>query len=720
MDMIAFKNTKRVSEILVGSIVVLLIISTAEGRQARGRDQSTRANNKGQSTQQAAAPASKGTVATQPSQRDTRSAPDSTRVVPAEKAQVSNRPDPRPGQSDASGSDRPSERSIAARRNFDQPATSRQQSPDSDARSVPRVVREDMSPPIQRPQPQIEQTRAAEAPAVSPPSAGDAGGQRRNFISPIVRSPIRVQPQVQQNQTTVGAVKSEASAPRVASVERRHIVTPATSSGQTAKASVQSKVAASAPSRVVRNVSRDERPEIAEGQGQNNSTKVVNGAQRRERILRGTAGKEVTLPSTGKLMNVEKAVNAVDARPTRRSTRNDTAIVNNSKTVVNNYGGHRDGHGDNDSWRWNNKHSDHDGGWWNKHHNDHHSNFFVSFGFYGGYSYCSWAPIIYDPVYTPVWDPFISYEPAFCTTVAYSTGPCGYRPIVYNCGPRYAVSYVYPGYHRRYIFVSAGGYWPCYPYARYYWYGCHPWYWYGAAPVAYQVGSGDTNYYTYNYYGTDSSSGGALEPGSVVNGVEVPDYDALSKVGRQVSVPPLMPPQLPAQLPAPEKPSAPTESDQLFDEGVNAFADANYAAAIEKFRRAVRLEPNDVILPFAYAQALFANNDYEQAAAVLHTALGAMAPAKPEVFFPRGLYKDDAVLTAQIRNLERAVMMNPTNPELQLLYGYELLGIGKLDEAKTPLEVAKRDVRTAGPAASLLNLIERVKQESQQPQIEKP
>jgi Tfp pilus assembly protein PilF len=260
--------------------------------------------------------------------------------------------------------------------------------------------------------------------------------------------------------------------------------------------------------------------------------------------------------------------------------------------------------------------------------------------------------------------------------------------------------------------MSVGGYWPSYSYSRYYWYDCHPWYWYGPTPVAYQVDGGD-NYYTYNYYGSDTtspsvSSTGPLTPGTIVNGVEVPDYDALRTAGRQVTVPPQA-----ALQTSPQQPAEPTESDKLFDAGVTAFGDGNYPAAIETFQRAVRLEPNDVILPFAYAQALFANTDYEQAAAVLQTALSEMMPAKPEVFFPRGLYKDDAVLTAQIKSLERAVMMNPANSELQLLYGYQLLGIGKADDAKVPLGVAKRDTRTAGPASTLLSLIDRVKAESQ-------
>jgi Tfp pilus assembly protein PilF len=437
----------------------------------------------------------------------------------------------------------------------------------------------------------------------------------------------------------------------------------------------------------------------------NNERRSRNDESRshREKIVRGTAGHEIGMHGTGKTMNVERAVSGFDGGRQRRGGGETT--INNNNTIVNNVsasGGHsgkdRDRHyGGHDRKSYGNHHS----GWWNKggyggHHNSrdkhhgHRSSFFLSLGFYSGYAYSAWAPVY--------------YEPAVCTTVAYApVWPSHYRTIVYGYGPHYGFSYVYPSHHRRYVFMSVGGYWPCYSYARYYWYDYHPWYWYGAAPVAYQVGGGDTyNYYTYNYYGSGNTveSGGALKPGTIINGVEVPDYDALKAAGQKAS-------------PPAEKPAEPTEADKLFDEGVAAFGDGNYPAAIEKFRRAVRIEPDDVILPFAYAQALFANTDYEQAAAVLQTALTAMAPAKPEVFFPRGLYKDDAVLTEQIKSLERAVMMNPANSGLQLLYGYQLLGIGKADDAKVPLGVAQRDARTASPASTLLNLIDRVKAESQ-------
>jgi len=103
------------------------------------------------------------------------------------------------------------------------------------------------------------------------------------------------------------------------------------------------------------------------------------------------------------------------------------------------------------------------------------------------------------------------------STACCAPGSSGRRigvPVYYDCGPWFGFRYVYPYYHRKYIFISLGGYWPFdYCYARYYWYGCHPYYWYGYYPVAQEV-QGDTyNYYTYNYYtGSEAAQSQVADP----------------------------------------------------------------------------------------------------------------------------------------------------------------------------------------------------------------
>jgi Tfp pilus assembly protein PilF len=238
-----------------------------------------------------------------------------------------------------------------------------------------------------------------------------------------------------------------------------------------------------------------------------------------------------------------------------------------------------------------------------------------------------------------------------------------------------------------FVVFGFGGFWP---WPWWWWDGWSPWYSYPWWPYYGYPGYGSINYY--NYY--DDS---ALQPGSTDYGMQVPDYNALSAVGQKMKAQPE------------------TQSDKLFDDGVQAFGRQDYPTAIEKFRTAVRLEPDDTVIPFAYAQALFANNDYEQAAAVITTTLAEMSPQKAEVFYPRGMYKDENILNAQIENLRRAVLMDPQNSQLQLLYGYQLLGVGKTDEAVVPLNTANRDAKTAPSAAALLDLLKRTEQQSAAP-----
>jgi tetratricopeptide (TPR) repeat protein len=275
------------------------------------------------------------------------------------------------------------------------------------------------------------------------------------------------------------------------------------------------------------------------------------------------------------------------------------------------------------------------------------------------------------------------------------------------------------GHYSSHLFISVGGYWPAYPCARYYWYDCFPsYYYYNPAPVVY-------SYYP-SYSPVIGAPAGTLAPGSVVNGVQVPDYDGLNAVAMKLRVqqqaaaqPPAPQQQVAsqAQLPAPTTSDPnkiqPTESDVLFDQAVKSFTDANYPAACQSLQRAVRLEPSDTVLPFAYAQALFANNQYEQASAVIATVLNEMPADKADVFFPRGLYKTDALLTAQIKNLERAVKMNPASGDLQLLYGYQLLGTAQYDQALPALEITKKDPRLAPAADKLIGLLNKAKQPPQ-------
>jgi tetratricopeptide (TPR) repeat protein len=247
--------------------------------------------------------------------------------------------------------------------------------------------------------------------------------------------------------------------------------------------------------------------------------------------------------------------------------------------------------------------------------------------------------------------------------------------VHYSCGLWSTYRYVYPYYHRKYLFVSLGGYWPIdYRYVRYYWYGYYP--------IAREVRSDTYNYYTYNYYNNDNAV--AYEPGK---GVDADIFENLAE----------------------REPDQATLADVYFEEAVKVFETGNYAKAVEKFARAMELAPDDMILPFAYGQALLANEQYSQAAEVLRAALAKVRPEKEGVFYPRGLYPDEDTLLGHIDRLAEKAELFAFDADLQLLLGYQLLGIGEVDKAVEPLMHASKDLVNADAAAVLLELLEKIK-----------
>ena len=268
-------------------------------------------------------------------------------------------------------------------------------------------------------------------------------------------------------------------------------------------------------------------------------------------------------------------------------------------------------------------------------------------------------------------------------------------PVCYNWGSRFTFRYVYPYHHRRYVFVSLGGYWPVhYRYSRYYWYGCHPYDWYGYYPIAREVVGDTYNYYTYNYsYGEAPPA--AYQP---TDEVGVVDHTTFADVRERL-----------AQQAA--EPNAPTPADTYFEEAVKAFEESDYNTAAEKFAEAMELATEDMVLPFAYAQALFANGQYSEAADALRSALENVSPEAEGVFYPRGLYTEDEVLLEQIDLLSKAAEIYTSDADLQLLLGYQLLGIGEIDEALEPLQQAGLDLENKDSAEVLLNLLEKIKTE---------
>jgi tetratricopeptide (TPR) repeat protein len=255
--------------------------------------------------------------------------------------------------------------------------------------------------------------------------------------------------------------------------------------------------------------------------------------------------------------------------------------------------------------------------------------------------------------------------------------------VHYNWGPHFAFRYFYPYYHRRYVFVSLGGYWPVgYRYLRYYWYGCHPRRWYGYYPIAREVRGDTYNYYTYNYYNGDTVASQSSGPTSDIGLV---DHTTFADVRERLAQ------------------EAAGEPDDV------AFEAGDYDLAAEMFARAAELAPDDMILPFAFCQALFAGEKYMEAAEVLRTALANVTSEKEGVFYPRGLYAKDDIIFEQLDRLAKRAALYSFDGDLQLLLGYQLLGIGEIDAAVEPLRLAGQDLQNASAAAVLLDLLEKIR-----------
>jgi len=158
----------------------------------------------------------------------------------------------------------------------------------------------------------------------------------------------------------------------------------------------------------------------------------------------------------------------------------------------------------------------------------------------------------------------------------------------------------------------------------------------------------------------------------------------------------------------PAEPAPETRADRDFDQAVKAFGAGDYTTAKQKFHDAMQGAPEDVVLPFAYVQALFAEGEYQEATAILREAMTKVSPEQEGVFYPRGLYSDESILQQQIEHLKRAVVLNPAHADFELLLGYQLLGISRFEEAGGYLRQAQLDETNRQAATVLLGVLEKL------------
>ncbi|MFA5424746.1 MAG: tetratricopeptide repeat protein, partial [Phycisphaerae bacterium] len=166
-----------------------------------------------------------------------------------------------------------------------------------------------------------------------------------------------------------------------------------------------------------------------------------------------------------------------------------------------------------------------------------------------------------------------------------------------------------------------------------------------------------------------------------------------------------------------QTPDEQTLTDKFFEDGVTAFEQEDYSAAAKSFADAIAMEPDDLVLPFAYTQALFATEQYSKAADILRAALVAMPTEEQGLYFPRGLYNDEEILFAQIEQLQNRADTFAYDPDMSLLLGYQLLGIEEYDQARQQLENAAQYDLNKEAVEILINLIDKVEGQNEQGNI---
>lgn len=258
------------------------------------------------------------------------------------------------------------------------------------------------------------------------------------------------------------------------------------------------------------------------------------------------------------------------------------------------------------------------------------------------------------------------------------------RTIHYRRWPNFGFGYSHPYHRRNYIFISLGGYWPAeYRYARY---GGYPYKWYGCYPTTYNVWPNTCNYYIYNY--NDDNYCTSLTP----SGIRPANQNTFADVRERLA-----------------ENAVQTSADKYFEDAVKAFEAADYDIAAAKLAEAVNLEPDDIALPFAYVQALFADRQFTKAAEVLREAINNIPSDSEGLFYPRGLYSDDDdILFEQIGRLAEKAELCPLDDDLQLLLGHQFLGAGKLDRAEEYLQEIAPTSQNSDAATKLLEILEKI------------
>ncbi|MFM7070543.1 MAG: tetratricopeptide repeat protein [Planctomycetota bacterium] len=123
---------------------------------------------------------------------------------------------------------------------------------------------------------------------------------------------------------------------------------------------------------------------------------------------------------------------------------------------------------------------------------------------------------------------------------------------------------------------------------------------------------------------------------------------------------------------------------RLFDQAREAFRRSDFLGAQKLVEQALKQLPNDPVLHEFYALCLFANRQYQSAAAVLNPLL-AVAPGMDWTTMI-SLYASSDEYTRQLRSLENHCTRQPEDSAAAFVVAYHYLICGHADDAKKALD----------------------------------
>ncbi|MFI5457075.1 MAG: tetratricopeptide repeat protein [Isosphaerales bacterium] len=185
-------------------------------------------------------------------------------------------------------------------------------------------------------------------------------------------------------------------------------------------------------------------------------------------------------------------------------------------------------------------------------------------------------------------------------------------------------------------------------------------------------GTGSPMYgWGYSGYNNPYSFGGAGggQPAALTQANAAPAYDYSQPISTTA---------------APPAQATTDQSTSVFDQAREAFKTGDYATALQLDQKALAQMPNDATLHEFLALALFAQGNYDAAAAPLYSVLSVGPGWNWTTLI--GNYADANTYTEQLRALEAYLKANPNSAQARFVLAYHYITQGHEDAAVTQLK----------------------------------